>query len=145
MIFGIGTDVCDVRRIAAAMQRRGERFALKVLGPGEEQAWRARTARWPDRGLRYVATRFSAKEAFSKAIGLGLHQPMAWRDCEVLNEPGGKPFIRLHGALAQWFEARRLRAQVSLSDESDYAVSFVVVETLAPHGAKPEGLRCMPH
>jgi holo-[acyl-carrier protein] synthase len=129
-IYGIGTDICDVRRIADALQRRGERFALKVLGPGEIEAWRARSARWPERGKRYVATRFSAKEAFSKAIGLGLRMPMTWRDCEILNASSGKPQVRLHGALAQWFEARRLQAHVTLSDESDYAVSFVVVETI---------------
>jgi phosphopantetheine--protein transferase-like protein len=56
--------------------------------------------------VRYLATRFSAKEAFSKAIGLGIRSPMTWRDCEILNEPSGKPFIRLSGELAEWFAAQ---------------------------------------
>ncbi len=130
MIFGIGTDVCDIRRIAAALARRGERFAAKVLGPGEIEVFHARRASVESRGVRYLATRFAAKEAFSKAIGLGMRMPMVWRDCEVLKRAGGKPEIALHGALADWFAARRLSAHVSVSDESDYAAAFVVVEQM---------------
>lgn len=128
MIFGIGTDVCDVRRIRAAVQRNGDRFALRVLSDGELKVWRQRGARWPERGLRYLATRFSAKEAFSKAVGLGMRMPMAWRLCEIANLPSGKPVIVLHGALKDWFEAQGLQAHVTVSDETDYAASFVVVE-----------------
>lgn len=68
MIYGIGTDICDVRRIRASLEKHGERFALKVLAEGEMVTWKARSARWPERGIRYLATRFSAKEAFSKAV-----------------------------------------------------------------------------
>jgi holo-[acyl-carrier-protein] synthase len=128
MIYGIGTDICDVRRIRASVQRHGERFAQRVLGDTEFAVWQARSQRWPERGLRYLATRFSAKEAFSKAIGLGMRLPMTWRHCEIVNLPSGQPLIVLHGALKTWFEAQGLRVQVSVSDESDYAVSFVVVE-----------------
>ncbi len=128
MIYGIGTDICDVRRIAAALARHGERFAAKVLSPNELATWQARSARWPERGVRYVATRFSAKEAFSKAIGKGMRLPMTWLRCEIGRLPSGEPTIVLHGDLKTWFEARHLSARVSLSDESDYAVSFVVVE-----------------
>jgi holo-[acyl-carrier protein] synthase len=130
VIYGVGTDVCDVRRIEAALQRRGERFAQKVLGPHEIEVFHQRLAAVPARGVRYLATRFSAKEAFSKAIGLGLRMPMTWRDCEVVKARSGKPEIALHGELARWFEARRLRAHVSVTDETDYAAAFVVVETL---------------
>ncbi|PPE71295.1 holo-ACP synthase [Caldimonas thermodepolymerans] len=129
MIYGIGTDVCDIRRMRETWERRGERFALKVLGPHEIEVFRTRYAKVPARGIAYLATRFSAKEAFSKAIGLGMRMPMTWRACEVVKAPSGKPEIRLHGALAEWFAARRLRAHVSVTDESDYAASFVVVET----------------
>ncbi len=128
MIFGVGTDICDVRRIAATLARRGERFAEKVLGPHEIEVFRARRASVEARGVSYLATRFSAKEAFSKAIGTGMRMPMTWRDCEVVKAPSGKPQIRLHGALAEWFEARQLQAHVSVTDETDYAASFVVVE-----------------
>ena len=128
MIYGVGTDICDVRRIAATFERRGERFAEKVLGPHEIEVFRQRLAKVKARGVSYLATRFSAKEAFSKAIGMGMRMPMTWRDCEVVKAPSGKPQIRLHGELAAWFEARGLRAHVSVTDETDYAASFVVVE-----------------
>jgi holo-[acyl-carrier protein] synthase len=129
MIYGIGTDIIDIRRLRATVERRGERFAEKVLGETELAVYRARRARVAQRGLSFLATRFSAKEAFSKAIGLGLRMPMTWRACEIVNVAGGQPTIRLHGALAEWFAQRRLRAHVSVSDESDYAAAFVVVET----------------
>ena len=130
MIVGIGTDVCDIRRIAATMERRGDRFAQRVLGPAELQVYQARRARTTARGLRFVATRFSAKEAFSKAIGLGIRSPMTWRGCEILNEASGKPYIRLSGELKTWFEAQGWVAHVTVTDETDYAASFVVVESL---------------
>ena len=132
MIVGIGTDVCDISRISAALDRHGDRFAQRVLGPEEIRIFEARRARVARRGLSYLATRFSAKEAFSKAIGLGMRTPMSWRACEVINAPSGKPEIRLHGALADWFSTRRLRAHVSVTDEADYAASFVVVEQESP-------------
>ncbi|MES2482938.1 MAG: holo-ACP synthase [Pseudomonadota bacterium] len=128
MIYGIGTDVCDVRRIRASLERHGERFARKVLADGELATWRARSARWPERGLRYLATRFSAKEAFSKAVGLGMRMPMTWRSCEIAKLPTGQPVIVLHGQLKAWFESKGLRAYVTVTDETDYAASFVVVE-----------------
>ena len=130
MIYGIGTDICDVRRIQASLDRHGERFAQKILSEGELSTWRARSQRWPERGVRYLATRFSAKEAFSKAIGLGMRMPMTWRLCEVGKLPSGQPVIVLHGELRTWFEARGLKAHVSVTDESDYAASFCVVEKI---------------
>ncbi len=128
MIYGIGTDICDIRRIRASLERHGERFAQKILSATEFAHWQARSQRWPERGVRYLATRFSAKEAFSKAIGLGMRLPMTWQLCEISNLSSGKPQIVLHGALKAWCDARSLSAHVSVSDETDYAASFVVVE-----------------
>ncbi len=128
MIYGIGTDICDIRRIEAVLQRQGERFVRKVLTDAEFIVWQKRSARWPQRGLRYLATRFSAKEAFSKAVGMGMRLPMTWRRCEINNLPSGQPVIVLHGDLKTWFEAQGLRAYVTVTDETDYAASFVVVE-----------------
>lgn len=130
MIVGIGTDICDVRRVQASLQRHGERFARKVLSDAELAQWQARSARWPERGVRYVATRFSAKEAFSKAIGLGMRMPMTWRACEIANLPSGAPVVVLHGSLKDWFDARGYKVHISVTDESDYAASFCVVETV---------------
>ena len=131
MIYGIGTDICDVRRIRASLERHGERFARRILADREFATWQSRSARWPERGVRYLATRFSAKEAFSKAIGMGMRMPMTWRLCEIANLPSGKPVIILHGGLKDWFEAQGLAAYVTVTDESDYAASFVVVEKKA--------------
>jgi len=129
MILGIGTDLCDIRRLRATLARRGERFAQRVLGAHEIEVFRARRARSEVRGVAYLATRFAAKEAFSKAIGMGMRMPMTWRACEVLNASSGKPEIRLNGALADWFNGRGLVAHVSVTDEVDHAAAFVVVET----------------
>ncbi|MDP1690445.1 MAG: holo-ACP synthase [Burkholderiaceae bacterium] len=134
MIFGIGTDICDIRRMAATLERRGERFAEKVLGVHELGVFRERAARHKARGAAYLATRFAAKEAFSKAIGMGMRMPMTWRDCEIVKAASGQPQIQLHGALAEWFAQRGLSAHVSVSDEADVASAFVIVEqsTIAP-------------
>ena len=132
MIFGIGTDICDVRRVRATLERHGERFARKILSEGELAAWQARSARRHERGVSYLATRFSAKEAFSKAIGLGMRMPMTWRNCEIVKAASGKPDIVLHGALKTWFEARHLTAHITLSDETDYAASFCLIEQNTP-------------
>ena len=128
MIYGVGTDICDVRRIGAVLGRRGDRFAERILGPHEIEVFNARSAQFAERGIRYLATRFSAKEAFAKAIGLGMRAPMSWRGCEIAKQRSGKPEIRLHGVLAEWFAARRLSAHVSVTDEAEYAASFVVIE-----------------
>ncbi|KKO63018.1 MAG: holo-ACP synthase [Massilia sp.] len=128
MIYGIGTDICKIPRIEAALARHGERFAKKILGPQELEKFRARSAKNAVRGVRFLATRFAAKEAFSKAIGLGLRMPMTWPAAQMLNHPSGKPMIVCSGVLAEFMEKNRLSAQVTISDEEEYAVAFVIVE-----------------
>ena len=130
MIYGIGTDICDIRRIRASYERHGDRLASRILSEAEFATWKARSERWPERGVRYLATRFSAKESFSKAIGLGMIHPMSWRRCEVVSLPSGKPILVLHGELKVWFDARNLCAHISVTDETDYAASFCTVEAL---------------
>ncbi|GAB5099444.1 holo-ACP synthase [Caballeronia sp. LP006] len=128
-IYGIGTDIVQVSRVAAVMERTKGRFAEKVLGPDELRIYHARRARSEVRGLAFLATRFSAKEAFSKAIGLGMRWPMTWRALQTLNEASGKPVVKASGELATWLAERNITAQVTVSDERDYAVSFVIAET----------------
>ena len=128
-IYGIGTDVVQVSRVAAVMARTKGRFAEKVLGPDELRIYHARKARSETRGLAFLATRFSAKEAFSKAIGLGMHWPMTWRALQTLNEASGKPVIKASGELAECLNARGITARVTVSDERDYAVTFVIAES----------------
>jgi holo-[acyl-carrier-protein] synthase len=128
LIYGIGTDICDIRRIAKALERHGDRFAEKILTPVEMQTFKQRSGRFNNRGIRFLATRFSVKEAFSKAIGMGMRMPMWWTRVEVAKLRSGQPVIELHGDLKVWFDQMGLSAHVSLSDESDYATSFVIVE-----------------
>lgn len=128
MIVGVGTDLCTISRIAAAQARHGDRFAQRVLGEHEQAQWRMRAQASAARAHAYLATRFSAKEAFAKAVGLGMRMPMAWRRCEIVNAASGRPEIRLSGELAEWMAKRRWHAHVSLSDERDWASAFVVVE-----------------
>jgi holo-[acyl-carrier protein] synthase len=127
MIYGIGTDIVQISRVEAALARHGERFAEKILGPQELEKYRARKARSEVRGLRFLATRFAAKEAFSKAIGLGMRMPMTWRAAQMLNAASGKPLIVCGGALDEFMRQNRLAAQVTISDEADYGVAFVIV------------------
>ncbi|MCE3264679.1 MAG: holo-ACP synthase [Pseudoduganella sp.] len=128
MIYGIGTDVCKVPRIAAALERSGERFARKILGPDEYAVYVERSARSAVRGVRYAASRFAAKEAFSKALGLGLRQPMTWHTAQLLNDDLGKPYMACSGALGEFMLQNALVAHISVSDEEDYAVAYAIVE-----------------
>lgn len=128
MIYGIGTDIIQISRIEGALERNGERFAEKILGPEELEKYRRRKAKVAARGIRFLATRFAAKEAFSKAIGLGMAMPMSWRAMQTLNAPSGKPVAVTSGALKEFMEQNGLTAQVSITDEADYAVAFVIVE-----------------
>jgi len=136
MIYGIGTDIVQISRVEAALKRSGPRFAEKILGPQELEKYHARSAKNAVRGLRFLATRFSAKEAFSKAIGTGLRMPMTWRSAQMLNDPSGKPVIVCSGALGDFMREHRLSAQVTISDEADYGVAFVIV-TQAPAASSP--------
>ncbi|MBO9535928.1 holo-ACP synthase [Herbaspirillum sp.] len=128
MIYGIGTDILQISRVQAALGRHGDRFAEKILGPEEMQKYLRRKAKVEARGIRFLATRFAAKEAFSKAIGMGMRMPMTWRAMQVLNAPSGKPVAVCSGALQEWMEQQGLSAQVSITDEAEYAVAFVIVE-----------------
>ncbi|HEX7634803.1 MAG TPA: holo-ACP synthase [Noviherbaspirillum sp.] len=128
MIYGIGTDIIQISRIESALARNGERFAEKILGPEELEKYRRRKAKVEARGIRFLATRFAAKEAFSKAIGLGMCMPMTWRAMQTLNAASGKPVAVTSGVLKEFMEQNGLTAQVSITDEADYAVAFVIVE-----------------
>ncbi len=130
MIFGIGTDILRIDRLAAAVARHGDRFAQKILGPQELEKYHRRKEKVAARGLRYLATRFAAKEAFSKAIGLGMHMPMTWRAVQILNASSGKPIVVTSGTLTEFMQQHGLAAQVTITDEVDYAVAFVIVEKI---------------
>lgn len=129
MIYGVGTDLCRVGRVALSLERFDQRFVERILGPSELQEYAKRSQKCSKRGLLYLATRFAGKEAFSKAIGLGMRMPMTWRSCEILKKASGQPHIELHDELLQWFNTKELKAHISITDEEEYALAFVVVET----------------
>ena len=131
MIYGIGTDIIRIDRIRAALARHGERFAARILGPEEMLIYHRRSARLAERGVVFLATRFAAKEAISKALGLGIRTPMRWRAVQILKEASGKPTPVPNGALAIWMEERGLRGHISVTDEAEYVAAFAVVEVIA--------------
>ncbi|HLR13155.1 MAG TPA: holo-ACP synthase [Burkholderiaceae bacterium] len=130
LIAGIGVDITRIDRIQGVYQRFDDKFVRRILGVDEQAVFHRRLQRDTQRGLRYLATRFAAKEAFSKAIGLGMRMPMAWSRMQTLNQPGGKPAVVLAESLAQWYEQRFGPAHVSLTDESDTVMAFVIIEQL---------------
>lgn len=123
MIFGVGTDIVAVKRMAEFFQRHGERGLERLLAPAEREACRAS----PDPG-RFLAKRFAAKEALGKAFGTGVRDPVLLPDIAVDHDELGKPTFAYSPALAVHFAARGLTAHLSISDEQDYAVAFVVLE-----------------
>jgi holo-[acyl-carrier protein] synthase len=127
MIVGIGTDILQIERLQAAYDRTNGRLAEKILGPDEMLVFTHRLSRNHKRSIAFLATRFAAKEAFSKAIGLGMRMPMTWRSLQTLNEPSGKPVTSYLGALAQFMQEKNWEAQVTVSDEQDMAIAHVIV------------------
>ena len=128
MILGIGSDLCDIRRIERSIDRFGDRFTHRLFTPGERARSDRRAARAPS-----YARRFAAKEACSKALGTGMRAGVFWRDMEVVNLPGGRPTMRLTGgALARLQEMTpagcEVVVHVSLTDDPPLAQAFVVIE-----------------
>ncbi len=131
MIYGIGTDIVLVDRIVRLIDKWGARFPRRVLGPEELAEYERRKGRGdhgPAYSARYLAKRFAAKEAYSKALGLGLRGPMTLLSLQILNDRRGKPVAVPRKALADHVAALGLVAHVSLSDEVDSAVAFVILE-----------------
>ena len=123
MIHGVGTDIVAIARVERMLSEHGERTAAKLLAPSEMEKYRqvAQPAAW-------LAKRFAAKEALGKALGLGLRDPATLHNIAVLSNGLGRPSFEYAPPLADWMKARRLRAHHSLSDETDTAMAFVVVE-----------------
>ncbi len=135
MIYGIGTDIVLLERILDLYRRYGDRFARRVLGPEELVEFARRRSRGAadgvagtDRAVRYLAKRFAGKEAFSKALGLGLRGPMTLLSLQILNDSRGKPYPVARKALAPYLDELDLTAHVSLSDEKASALAFVILE-----------------
>ena len=133
MIIGLGSDLADIRRIEATLERYGERFVARIFTDIEQ----ARSNRKADRAASY-AKRFAAKEACAKALGTGLRAGVFWRDMGVVNLRSGAPTMALTGGAAKRLAAMtpaglHPRIHLSLTDDHPYAQAFVVIEALSPH------------
>ncbi len=127
MITGLGIDIVQTERVASVYQHYGRKFARRVLSPDELVAFDK--SAYP---VRFLALRFAAKEATSKALGTGFRQGVALRLIEVTHNAAGKPSLRLHEAVAALAARQGVTAtHVSLTDEREYAAAVVVFESLA--------------
>ena len=124
MIYGVGTDVVEIARIEQALQRFGERFARRILcGP---ELKRFRSHRLP---ASYLAKRFAAKEAFTKALGTGIQAPANWHGVWVRNLPSGKPVLEFSDALKELLSRLGVASShLSLTDERGVAMATVILE-----------------
>ena len=124
MIYGVGTDLIEIPRIERALGRFGVRFAERILCEPELRRFRAHA-----KPAAYLAKRFAAKEAFTKALGTGIRAPANWHGVWVSNLRSGKPQLEYSDALAALLQARRIRrAHISLTDERGMAAATVVLE-----------------
>ncbi len=129
MIVGIGTDLVEIARVAAALERHEAAFAERILGAQELLEYQRRSASNAHNGVAYLAKRFAAKEAFAKALGSGISGSVVWHNIEILNDAQGCPQFLFHEELGSEMTQRGWRAHVSLTDEKKYAQAFVIIET----------------
>jgi holo-[acyl-carrier protein] synthase len=136
MIIGLGSDLCDVRRIEQVLERHGERFLSRIFTDAE----RAKAERRANRADT-LAKRFAAKEACAKALGTGLRRGVFWRDMGVVNLPGGRPTMKLTGGALARLQAitpagHQAQIDVSLTDEGPTAQAIVIISAVP---IKPSG------
>jgi holo-[acyl-carrier protein] synthase len=139
MIVGLGSDLCDARRIAKVIERHGERFLRRIFTPAE----RAKAERRANKVETY-AKRFAAKEACAKALGTGMRAGVFWRDMGVVNLPGGRPTMKLTGgALARLKSmlppGHEARIDVSLTDEGPTAQAIVIISAVPASAPNASG------
>ncbi len=125
MIFGIGTDIIEIERIKASMERSGDKFAQRILSKNE--CLKIKENKFPE---RFLAKRFAAKEAFAKAMGTGIRNGLNMCDIELSHTELGKPLVNYVGNNAQVQNLLKsiTNMQITISDEKHYAVAFVVLE-----------------
>lgn len=125
MIYGIGTDIVEVARIAASIEQFGDDFAKRILADSELESYQESHIK-----ARFLAKRFAAKEAFSKALGTGLRAPAIFQNIAVSHDELGKPMLVLAAELQAFLQAKNItKTHISISDEKNLAAAFVVLET----------------
>jgi holo-[acyl-carrier protein] synthase len=125
MIFGIGTDIVEVSRIEASIAQFGDDFALRILAESEMPDYLSSHIK-----ARFLAKRFAAKEAFSKALGTGLRAPATFQNIAISHDDLGKPILVLATVLQDFLHSKHIKqTHISISDEKNLAAAFVVLET----------------
>lgn len=125
MIYGIGTDLASISRMQVAYERHGRRLLERILTPTEAQECGHHPA-----PASFLAKRFAAKEALGKALGSGVRYPVTLRSVAIAHDALGRPHFEYAPALAEHLAARQLRVHLSLSDDGDFALAFVIAEQL---------------
>jgi len=122
MIYGIGTDIIEVKRIEESIERFGQRFLDRIFSM-DEQAYclHHRDA------SRHFAGRFAAKEAIVKALGTGFRDGIGWLDIEIQNDAHGKPIVQLSSRLKETFDSPQIH--LSISHGKDYAIAFAICDS----------------
>jgi holo-[acyl-carrier protein] synthase len=124
MIYGVGTDLIEIKRVERVLGRFGERFARRILCEPELKRFRGHK-----QPVAYLAKRFAAKEAFTKALGTGIHAPANWHGVWVVNLKSGKPQLEFSDELQMLLKQRQIRrSHLSLSDEREIAAATVILE-----------------
>ncbi len=124
MIYGIGTDIVEVARIEASIEQFGDDFAKRILADSELESYQESHIK-----ARFLAKRFAAKEAFSKALGTGLRAPATFQNIAVSHDELGKPMLMLAAELQAFLQAKNItKTHISISDEKNLAAAFVVLE-----------------
>ncbi len=124
MIFGVGTDIVEVARIEDSLKQFGDAFAEKILAESEFANYRASRIK-----ARFLAKRFAAKEAFSKALGTGLRAPATFQNIAISHDKLGKPILLLAAELQTFLTSKNIQnMHISISDEKSLAAAFVILE-----------------
>jgi holo-[acyl-carrier protein] synthase len=124
VIYGVGTDLIEIKRVERVLARFGERFARRILCEPELKRFRAHK-----QPVAYLAKRFAAKEAFTKALGTGIHAPANWHGVWVVNLKSGKPQLEFSDELQKLLQQRQIRrSHLSLTDEREIAAATVILE-----------------
>ena len=128
MITGIGTDICDIRRIERSIEKFGDRFLNKVFTQSERDYCEERSGR-----ASYYAKRFAAKEAVAKALAGPKTGSLSWHDVEIAKDPSGRPTVNLYGEAQKRLERQAqngasAHVHISLSDDHPYALAYAIVE-----------------
>ena len=126
-VLGLGCDILEVQRLEDLLRKGRDSFIKRVLTADELLEYERRAEKSAPRGDLYIATRYCAKEAFSKAMGTGVGAEFSFQDLSVLNAPSGQPLLVYSEHLRLWLESRRAFAKISISDERNYVMSTVIL------------------